>query len=68
VLVGAGDTFRAGAIDQLRVWAERAGADFVGSKPGTDPAAAPSTRSTRRDARLDVSSSTPRAGCTRAAA
>jgi fused signal recognition particle receptor len=39
VLVGAGDTFRAGAIDQLRVWAERAGADFVGAKPGTDPAA-----------------------------
>jgi fused signal recognition particle receptor len=39
VLVGAADTFRAGAIDQLRVWAERAGADFVGSKPGTDPAA-----------------------------
>ena len=30
VLVGAGDTFRAGATDQLRVWAERAGADFVG--------------------------------------
>lgn len=39
VLVGAGDTFRAGAIDQLRVWAERAGADFVSAKPGTDPAA-----------------------------
>ncbi|HEY0779577.1 MAG TPA: signal recognition particle-docking protein FtsY [Gemmatirosa sp.] len=39
VLVGAGDTFRAGAIDQLRVWAERAGAEFVGAKPGTDPAA-----------------------------
>jgi fused signal recognition particle receptor len=39
VLVGAADTFRAGAIDQLRVWAERAGAEFVGSKPGTDPAA-----------------------------
>lgn len=39
VLVGAADTFRAGAIDQLRVWAERAGADFVGAKPGTDPAA-----------------------------
>jgi fused signal recognition particle receptor len=38
VLVGAADTFRAGAIDQLRVWAERAGADFVGGKPGTDPA------------------------------
>lgn len=38
-LIGAADTFRAGAIDQLRVWAERAGADFVGGKPGTDPAA-----------------------------
>ena len=37
-LIGAADTFRAGAIDQLRVWAERAGADFVGGKPGTDPA------------------------------
>jgi fused signal recognition particle receptor len=39
VLVGAADTFRAGAIDQLRVWAERTGADFVGGKPGSDPAA-----------------------------
>ena len=39
VLVGAADTFRAGAIDQLRVWAQRTGADFVGSAPGTDPAA-----------------------------
>ena len=39
VLVGAADTFRAGAIDQLRVWAERTGAEFVGSKPGGDPAA-----------------------------
>lgn len=38
VLVGAADTFRAGAIDQLRVWAERTGADFVGAPPGTDPA------------------------------
>lgn len=38
VLVGAADTFRAGAIDQLRVWAERTGADFVGGSPGTDPA------------------------------
>ncbi|HEX6058793.1 MAG TPA: signal recognition particle-docking protein FtsY [Gemmatimonadaceae bacterium] len=39
VLVGAADTFRAGAIDQLRVWAERTGAAFVGGKPGSDPAA-----------------------------
>jgi fused signal recognition particle receptor len=39
VLVAAGDTFRAGAIDQLRVWAERTGARFVGGQPGGDSAA-----------------------------
>jgi fused signal recognition particle receptor len=39
VLVGAGDTFRAGAIDQLRVWSERTGAAFVGANAGADPAA-----------------------------
>jgi fused signal recognition particle receptor len=39
VVIGAADTFRAGAIDQLRVWAERAGADFVGGRAGGDPAA-----------------------------
>ena len=38
VLVGAADTFRAGAIDQLRVWAQRAKAEFVGGTPGSDPA------------------------------
>jgi fused signal recognition particle receptor len=39
VMVAAGDTFRAGAIDQLRVWAERSGSDFIGAQPGGDPAA-----------------------------
>jgi fused signal recognition particle receptor len=39
VLLAAGDTFRAGAIDQLRVWAERTGAAFVGATAGADPAA-----------------------------
>jgi fused signal recognition particle receptor len=39
VTVGAADTFRAGAIDQLRVWADRTGAAFVGGEPGSDPAA-----------------------------
>jgi fused signal recognition particle receptor len=39
VLVAAGDTFRAGAIDQLRVWAERSGARFVGGQAGGDSAA-----------------------------
>jgi fused signal recognition particle receptor len=38
VLVGAGDTFRAGAVDQLKVWAQRSGAEFVGGKPNADPA------------------------------
>jgi len=38
VLVGAADTFRAGAIDQLRAWAGRTGADFVGGAAGSDPA------------------------------
>lgn len=38
VVVGAADTFRAGAIDQLRVWAERTGARFIGGAAGSDPA------------------------------
>ncbi len=37
LLIGA-DTFRAGAFDQLRIWAERSGADFVGGEEGSDPA------------------------------
>jgi fused signal recognition particle receptor len=40
VMLGAGDTFRAGAIEQLGVWAERAGADIVAHAEGADPAAA----------------------------
>jgi fused signal recognition particle receptor len=39
VMVAAGDTFRAGAIDQLRVWAERTGAEFVSAQAGSDPGA-----------------------------
>lgn len=39
VLLAAGDTFRAGAIEQLRRWSERVGCDFVGAEPGRDPAA-----------------------------
>jgi fused signal recognition particle receptor len=38
VLLAAGDTFRAGAIDQLKIWADRAGTEFVGAQPGADPA------------------------------
>ena len=39
VLVAAGDPFRAGAIDQLKVWAERTKSEFVAGAPGGDPAA-----------------------------
>jgi fused signal recognition particle receptor len=39
VIVAAADTFRAGAIDQLKVWASRVGVDFIGGQPGGDPAA-----------------------------
>jgi fused signal recognition particle receptor len=39
VTIAAGDTFRAGAIEQLRRWSERVGCDFVGSEAGRDPAA-----------------------------
>lgn len=39
VLLAAADTFRAGAIDQLVVWGERAGVEVVRHKPGSDPAA-----------------------------
>lgn len=39
VLLGAADTFRAAAIDQLQIWADRAGVDMVKHTEGADPAA-----------------------------
>ena len=39
VMLAAGDTFRAAAIEQLNVWATRSGAAFVAQLPGADPAA-----------------------------
>jgi len=39
VLLAAGDTFRAAAIDQIAVWAERLGVELVRHKEGADPAA-----------------------------
>ena len=38
VLLGAADTFRAAAVDQLTIWAERAGVDIVKQAMGSDPA------------------------------
>jgi fused signal recognition particle receptor len=39
VLIGAADTFRAAAVEQLEVWANRVGADLVKQSKGTDPSA-----------------------------
>ena len=39
VLLCAGDTFRAAAVEQLAIWAERTGAEIIKQKPGADPAA-----------------------------
>lgn len=39
VMIAAGDTFRAAAIEQLEAWANRAGAEFVRHQEGSDPAA-----------------------------
>lgn len=38
VILGAADTFRAAAVDQLTIWAERAGVDIVKQSMGSDPA------------------------------
>ncbi len=39
VLLAAGDTFRAAAIDQLEIWADRVGVEVIAHKEGSDPAA-----------------------------
>jgi len=39
VLLGAADTFRAAAVDQIEIWAQRSGADIVRQGMGSDPAA-----------------------------
>jgi fused signal recognition particle receptor len=39
VILAAGDTFRAAAIDQLKIWGTRVGADVIATEPGADPGA-----------------------------
>ena len=39
VILGAADTFRAAAIDQLKIWGQRAGCDVIAHQPGADPGA-----------------------------
>lgn len=55
VLLGAADTFRAAAISQLRIWADRVGADFVTGREGADPGAVAFDAATASKARnIDV--------------
>ena len=55
VLLGAGDTFRAAAVEQLTVWSERIGCDIVSAKQGTDPASVAFQATQRaRDENYDV--------------
>ena len=39
ILIGAADTFRAAAVEQLQIWANRVGADLIKQSKGTDPSA-----------------------------
>jgi fused signal recognition particle receptor len=55
VILGAADTFRAAAIDQLKIWGERAGVRVVAHQPGADPGAVVfDTLSAAVSARADV--------------
>ncbi len=55
VLLGAADTFRAAAIDQLKVWGERVGVRVIAGNPGSDPGAVVfDTLSAAESARADV--------------
>jgi fused signal recognition particle receptor len=55
VMIAAGDTFRAAAVDQLRIWADRAGARFFGSSDAKDAAAVVfDALGAARDAAMDV--------------
>jgi fused signal recognition particle receptor len=44
VVIAAGDTFRAAAVEQLQIWGERAGVPVLTAPEGSDPAASPLTR------------------------
>ena len=55
VLLGAADTFRAAAIDQLQIWADRVGADIIKHDEGSDPASVVfDTISAAKSRKIDV--------------
>lgn len=54
-MVAACDTFRAAAVDQLEIWADRSGVEFIRAKDGTDPAAVAYDAATSAKARgIDI--------------
>ena len=64
-MLAAGDTFRAAAIDQLKIWGERTGAPVIAREPGADAAGLAFdalTQAQRREHRRPARS-TPPAGC-----
>ena len=66
VVLGAGDTFRAAAVEQLGIWAERIGCQIVKGKPEADPASvAYTTVQTALDEKLDVAIIDTLADCRR---
>ena len=66
VLLGAADTFRAAASEQLEGWAERAGCGFVGGPEGSDPGSIAFEAIAVHEPRASTSSSSTRPGdCTR---
>ena len=67
VVLGAADTFRAAAVEQLTIWAERLGAEIVKGEPGSDPASVAhrAVAAGRRDRAPTSASSTRPAACKR---
>jgi fused signal recognition particle receptor len=64
VVFAAADTFRAAAIEQLGIWAERLGAPLVSHRPGADPAAVVHDACAGEGVKADLSLPTRRDGCT----
>ena len=54
VMLAAGDTFRAAAIEQLQIWGERTGSTVIAGQQGADAAGSPSMRSARQNARASM--------------
>ena len=65
VVIAAGDTFRAAAIDQLKIWGERSGAGSSRARRAPMPRASPSRRSPRRRSPPPTSSSSTPPGASR---